>query len=96
MKTLIIATAPTAYQLNSLRAFNLNDKRNGNGSFTGSLEFGDEEKAKEYLRKRAEKYNDEDPCGTEERLADMMKDIEYGCLTLDAVTARIETIEDEE
>lgn len=90
MKTIIKATAPTSYQLNSLRAFNLDGK-----GMTRTMTFSSEEEAKEYLRSRADKYNDEDPNGTEERLADMYADIEHGCLTLDAVTARIEESEEE-
>lgn len=85
MKYIITATAPTSYQLNSLRAFNLN----GTG-MTRTMEFGSEEEAKDYLKTRADKYNDEDPCGSEERLEEMYSDIESGSLRLDAVSAYIE------
>jgi hypothetical protein len=89
----ITATAPTTYQYSSLSAFNLDNKKNGNGSHTGTLRFETEDKAKEYLKKRADMYNSEDPEGTEERLAEMYNDIDqHGFLTLDAVTARIEEL----
>ena len=89
----ITATAPTTYQFNSLRAFNLDTKKNGNGSHTGELTFESKEVAEQYLIKRADIYNDQDPEGTKERLAEMYNDIKhYGRLTLDAVTARIEEI----
>lgn len=90
MKTIITATAPTFHQLNSLRAFNLD----GNG-MTRTMTFSSEEEAKDYLRSRADKYNDADPNGSEVRLANMYDDIECGCLTLDAVTARTEEISEQ-
>jgi len=98
MKFQIKATAPTSYQLRSLRAFQLEDNNNGNGSHTGRLFFDTEEEAKDYLRIRADKFNDEDPQGSEERLAEMYSDIERCALTLDAVTAYISEsdIEEEE
>lgn len=98
MKFQIEATAPTSYQLRSLRAFQLEDNNNGNGSHTGRLFFDSEEEAKQYLMIRAEKYNDEDPNGSFERLSEMYGDIERGALTLDAVTAYISEsdIEEEE
>lgn len=90
----IKATAPTAYQLQSLIAFAIGSDKNGNGSFTGEKEFDTDEEAKEYLKGRASVYNDEDPCGSDERLAKMYANIDrYGMLTLDAVTARIEETE---
>jgi hypothetical protein len=89
----ITATAPTTYQISSLSAFNLNNKKNGNGSHTGTLDCETEKEAKEYLKKRADMYNSEDPEGTEEKLSEMYNSIDqYGMLTLDAVTARIEEI----
>jgi len=91
----IIATAPTVYQLSSLKAFGMGANKHGNGSFSASQEFDSEDEAKQYLRKRAEMYNSNDPYGTEERLADMYRDIEYGVLTLDAATAHIEEKENE-
>jgi len=93
MSVIIKATAPTSYQLNSLTAFGMGYKKNMGGSFSASMQFDSEEEAKQYLRNRAEKYNDEDPCGTEERLTYMYLDIEHGVLTLDAVTAYVEEVE---
>lgn len=90
MSVIIKATAPTSYQLNSLTAFGMGYKKNMCGSFSASMQFDSEEEAKQYLRNRAEKYNNEDPCGTEERLNNMYSDIEHGALTLDAVTAYVE------
>lgn len=92
----ITATAPTSYQYNSLSQFGMIIKKNCNGSFSSEQVFNSEEEAKEYLTKRADKYNDEDPCGSQERLADMYADIEHGSLTLDAVTAHFEEIEEYE
>lgn len=87
----IKATAPTAYQFSSLSAFNLNTTKNGNGSHSGELAFDSRDAAEQHLIKRADIYNDQDPEGTEERLAKMYNDIkQYGRLTLDAVTAHIE------
>lgn len=89
----INATAPISYQLQSLRAFGIGADKNGNGSFYGEKEFETEKEAKEYLKSRADMYNDEDPAGSDERLADMYNSIEkYGSLTLDAVTAHIEKV----
>ena len=94
MRTYTInATAPTTYQLQSLRAFGIGADKNGNGSYTGQKDFETEVEAKEYLKSRAAMYNDEDPEGTEERLAGMYDSIEqFGSLTLDAVTAHIQQI----
>jgi hypothetical protein len=89
----ITATAPTSYQLQSLRTFGIGADKNGNGSFSGEKEFDTEEEAKDYLKGRASIYNESDPEGTEQRLAEMHDSIEkYGSLTLDAVTANIEGI----
>lgn len=90
MKTVITATAPTGYQLSSLNAFNLDVKKNGNGSFTGTMEFGTKEEAVEYLENRAILYFD-----TEEEVYAACEEIKKGYLTLDAVTARIEEVEEE-
>jgi hypothetical protein len=93
MKCQITATAPTHYQINSLNAFNLENVKglNGsyNGSYTGVKIFDSVKDAKEYLTTRAVMYNDADPCGSKQRLANMCKDIKRGYLTLDAVTAHI-------
>lgn len=92
----IEATAPTSYQLRSLRAFQLKENNNGNGSHTGILFFESEEEAKQYLMTKADKYNDEDPNGSFEKLSEMYGDIERGALTLDAVTAYISELNIEE
>ncbi len=93
MSVKITATAPTVYQKRSLSFFNLNEVNNGNGSFTGTMNFASEEDAKDYLISRAEMYYDEYEGQVEEHIQDIEK---YGVLTIDAVTARIEEIEDEE
>jgi hypothetical protein len=90
MKTTITATAPTSYQMGSLRAFRLNVKPHCYDSgATGSLEFSTKKEARDYLRKRAEVYNDADHCGTDRRLKEMFSGIKKGYLTLDAVTAHM-------
>ena len=89
----IVATAPTAYQLQSLREFNLDVVKNNNGSYTGTSEFETENEAKKYLIKRAIMYYDDN----EPSLEDAIRDIElYSHLTLDAVTGSIEEIFEEE
>ena len=89
----IVAKAPTIYQLQSLRAFNLDVVKNNNGSYTGTSEFETENEAKKYLIKRAIMYYDDN----EPSLEDAIRDIElYSHLTLDAVTGSIEEIFEEE
>lgn len=90
MKTVITATAPTAYQYSSLSSFNLDVQKNGNGSFTGTKEFDSKEDAKEYLKERADMYFD-----SEAEINEAHEEIKKGYLTLDAVTARIEEVEEE-
>lgn len=85
---IIKAVAPTAYQSRSLSHFNLNEKKVGNGSIIGIMEFPSEEHAKQYLMTRAEMYFE-----TEQELFAAYGDIEHGALTLDAVTAYIKEIE---
>jgi hypothetical protein len=86
----VIAIAPTVYQYNSLRAFNMDIVSVGNGSFKSEQVFDSEEEAKAYLALRAERYYDE----YEGQVDDHLKDIEtFGVLTLDAVTARIDEVE---
>ena len=81
----IVATAPTSYQSRSLSHFNLNTKKNGNGSITGIMDFYSEEDAKDFLVNRAELYYE-----NEEQLNEALDDIERcGILSLDTVTARI-------
>ena len=80
----ITATAPTGYQHRSLTHFGMPITAHGNGSYSATLEFESLERAKEYLRKRADLYFD-----TESELDEAYDDIQRGHLTLDAVTARI-------
>jgi hypothetical protein len=88
MKTIITATAPTIYQLRSLREFGMPVTDQRNGSYSACQEFDSEEDAIEYLTNRAENYFE-----TEEEIEDAIEIIEkYGQLRLDAVTAYIETI----
>lgn len=96
MKTIITATAPTSYQLNSLTAFGMGFEKRADGSFSASREFSGKEEAETFLRNRARAYNNEDSSGNDQRLEDMFKDIESGSLTLDAVTAYIEEIKETE
>jgi hypothetical protein len=88
----IVATAPTVYQKRSLSFFNLNEKAIGNGSFVGTMSFNSVQDAKNYLNLRAEMYYDEYEGQVNEYLEDIEK---YGVLTIDAVTARIEEVEEE-
>lgn len=86
----VTATAPTIYQYSSLTRFGLKIKENGNGSFTGEMLFDDHEDAKKHLIDRATYYYDE----FEGQIDEHLEDIEnYGMLTIDAVTARIEEVE---
>ena len=87
MKTQITATAPTNYQLQSLRAFGMPIVSNGNGSYTATQEFESKEDAVEYLKDRAHMYFDFEEI--EEAMADITT---ANMLTIDAVTAYIETI----
>lgn len=88
----IKAIAPTSYQLRSLLAFGMQYKALGNGSYVAISEiFDTEEEAKAYLEKRADMYYE-----NENELNEALSDIECGVLTLDAVTARIEEIEESE
>ena len=72
---------------------NMNIKKHGNGSFTSEEVFNSEEEAKEYLVKRAQMYYDEFEGQVDEHLESIEK---YGVLEIDAVTAHIEEIEEEE
>ena len=86
MKVTISATAPTTYQLNSLRAFGMGINKNGNGSYSASLDFETIKEAKDYLVDRANNYF-ENP----KELAEAKRKIRlYGVLQLDAVQARID------
>jgi hypothetical protein len=88
----ITATAPTTYQLQSLRLFGLNVKSYANGSHVGEEVFTTEQEAKDFLIKRAEMYFE-----SENELNEAISDIEnYGSLRMDAVCASIEEVEEEE
>jgi hypothetical protein len=89
----IVATAPTVYQKQSLSKFNLNEKRNMNGSFIGTMDFYSEQDAKDYLINRAEMYYDDYEGQVDEHLDDIER---RGSLTIDAVTASIVEIEVED
>lgn len=90
----ITATAPTAYQLQSLRHFGMEVKKHGNGSYTAHQDFDTEKEAKEYLEQRAQMYFDGNSDNDEQDLIEGFDSIEkHGVLTLDAATARIDEIE---
>jgi hypothetical protein len=87
----VIATAPTTYQLNSVRQFGSPITSHRDGSHVFSQSFETEEEAKEYLKRRAHLYYND----TEEELNEAMESIEkYGSLSIDAVTASIEEKEE--
>lgn len=89
----ITATAPTAYQLQSLRHFGMEVKKHGIG-FTAHQDFDTEDEAKEYLEQRAQMYFDGNSDNDEQDLIEAFDSIEkHGVLTLDAATAGIEEIE---
>jgi hypothetical protein len=90
LKFKVIATAPTSYQYSSLAKFNLDKKENANGSITGDRIFDTKEEAKLYLIDRAKRYYDEYEGQVDEHLEDIEN---YECLTIDAVTARIEDVQ---
>lgn len=87
----ITATAPTSYQLASLRLFGMPITSHGNGSHTASQEFDTVEEAKSYLIERAEMFFDGNSDNDEERLADAIDRVnKHGSLYLDAAYASIE------
>lgn len=93
----ISAVAPTVYQSQSLRAFGMEVKKSGNGSFLSEQLFDTEAEAKAYLIVRAEKYFDGNSDNDEANLNEALDRLEkYGSLRLDAVTANIEEVEIEE
>lgn len=93
----ISATAPTAYQLQSLRHFGMEVKNHGNGRYTATQDFNTEEEAKDYLKEKAERYFDGNSDNDEVDLIEALDSIEkHGVLTLDAVTAGIEEVAIEE
>lgn len=93
----ITATAPTSYQLQSLRHFGMEIKKHLHGSYFSTQDFDTEKEAKEYLKTRAELYFDGNSDNDEVNLIDELDSIEkHGVLTLDAVTAGMEEVEIEE
>lgn len=85
MKTIITVTAPTVYQLQSLREFKLrNSKKCFDGSFLAWQEFDTIKEAREYLKELAFEYYD-----------GITKDIRYylskNSLEIDACRAHIIT-----
>lgn len=96
MKTTIriSATAPTAYQLQSLRHFGMEVKQHGNGSYSATQDFDTELEAKQFLVQKAEYYFDGNSDNDEKDLIEALDSIEkHGVLTLDAVTAGMEEVE---
>jgi hypothetical protein len=90
----ITATAPTAYQLQSLRHFGMEIKKHLHGSYFSTQDFDTELEAKEYLKTRAEMYFDGCYDNDEVNLIEALDSIEkHGVLTLDAVTAGTEEVE---
>lgn len=92
MKYQVKATAPTAYQLQSVRLFGSPIKSNMDGSHTFKSEiFDTEQEAKDYLIKRAEMYFE-----NEDELQEAINDInKYGSLSMDAATGGVYEIEEE-
>jgi len=90
MKYIIFAVAPTVYQRSSLSRFNLQENVNGNGSYSGKMDFATEEAAKNYLSVRAQMYYDDFEGQATEHLYCIER---CGSLTIDAVTARIVKID---
>ena len=87
MKTIIKAFAPSIYELTELNYFNLNKIESPLSGTHSEKEFVDEEKAKKHLREVAEGYFED-----EEKLSEAINQIDkYGFLTLNFVTATIET-----
>ena len=88
MKTQITATAPTNYQLRSIRAFCMPVTKQPNGSYKAIKEFNSKKDAIKFLKDRAQicfESNNEFKAAISDMLA-------YNQMTIDAVTAYIETI----
>jgi hypothetical protein len=88
----LIATADTAYQLQSLRNFGMEVKSHLDGSYSAEKEFDTEKEAKDFLIESAEIYFDME----EEKLIDAIDTINrFGQIRLDASTGRVVEIEEE-
>ena len=92
MKYQVKATAPTTYQLQSVRLFGSPIKSNMDGSHTFTSEiFDTEQEAKDYLINRAEMYFE-----NEDELQEAINDInKYGSLSMDAATGGVYEVEEE-
>lgn len=93
MKYQVKATAPTSYQLQSVRLFGSPIKSNMDGSHTFKSEiFDTEQEAKDYLIQRAEMYFE-----NEDDLQEAIDEInEYGSLSMDAASGGVYEVEDNE
>lgn len=93
MKYQVKATAPTSYQLQSVRLFGSPIKSNMDGSHTFKSEiFDTEQEAKDYLIQRAEMYFE-----NEDDLQEAIDEInEYGSLSMDAASGGVYEVEEEE
>jgi len=93
MKYQVKATAPTSYQLQSVRLFGSPIKSNIDGSHTFKSElFDTEEEAKDYLIERAELFFEND-----DQLQEAIDEInEYGSLSMDAASGEVYEVEEEE
>lgn len=92
MRFQVKATAPTTYQLQSVRLFGSPIKSNMDGSHTFTSEiFDTEQEAKDYLINRAEMYFE-----NEDELQEAINDInKYGSLSMDAATGGVYEVEEE-
>jgi hypothetical protein len=86
MKATIKAVAPSVYQYNSVSFFGMPVRRYG-GSYVAEMEFDCEEDAIAYLHHVIDVYAERN--GTEEEIATMREQADFGYLTFDAVTAEI-------
>lgn len=86
MKATIKAVAPSVYQYNSVSFFGMPVRKYG-GSYVAEKEFDCEEEAIEYLHHVIDVYAQTD--GTEEEIATMREQADFGYLRYDAVIAEI-------
>lgn len=87
----VTATAPTHYQLASLKSFGMAVKKLDYGSYHSEQKFDSEEEAKAYLTKRAKIFYKD----FEDQNVKQIANIETnGFLTFDGVTAHIKEVED--
>lgn len=94
----VTTSAPSGHYVNAITALG-QGVRNGGGQLYGRqvILTETEEEAKQYLSKIAERLNDADPCGSDERLADMLTGISVsGMLRWDGATAEISECDDEQ